>query len=118
MYDTLAVVQFEARVKTALLAKRKAELELEHARTKLDLLRNYEKPKRLKDLRSEVEKARSIELSKEQTVQLEKTKLARMKKEADGTRPPAKYQPILSLLDEAVRLDAEIHGRLAKPEPK
>ena len=49
MYDTLAVVQFEARVKSAQLSKRKADLDLEMAKSKLNLLREYTKPKRLKN---------------------------------------------------------------------
>jgi len=118
VYDTLAVVQFEARVKSAQLSRRKAELELETAKSKLKVLQDYEKPKRLKELKSEVEKARSNELAKELTAQLEKSKLARIKKQAEGVKPPAKYQPILSLLAEAAQLDGELHGKLAKLEPK
>ncbi len=118
MYDTLAVVQFEARVKTAELSRRKAELQLEMAKSKLNVLRNYEKPKRLSELRADVEKARSDELAKEQTVQLEKTKLAMLKKQAEGIKPPAKFQPILLLLAESIRLDGQIREKLTKLEPE
>ena len=82
------------------------------------MLRNYDKPKRLKELRSEVEKARSDELAKKQTVQLEKTKLAMLKKLAEGIKPPAKFQPILLLLADSIRLDGQIREKLAKLEPK
>ncbi len=116
--DTWIVVQFEARVKVAQLSRRKAELDLEMAKSKLNVPREYEKPKRLKELKSEVEKARSDELAKGQTVQLEKIKLAIMKKQAEGIKPPAKYQPILSLLAEAVKLDQEIRARVVALEPK
>ena len=86
VFDTMSVVQVEAMVKVAELSKRKAEFEVEQAKSKLKLLQEYEKPKRLKELRSEVEKARSDELAKEQTLELEKTKLAMMKKQAEGFR--------------------------------
>ena len=118
MFDTLAVDQFEARLKVVQLAKRKAELALEMTKSKLNVLRDYEKPKRLSELKAEVEKARSNELVKEQTYQLERTKLARLKKQAEGIKPPANLQNILSLLAEAVKLDHEIRVRVAALEPK
>jgi hypothetical protein len=118
MQDTLAVVQFESIVKVAQLSKRKAELELEQARSKLNLLREYEKPRRLRELKAEAEKVFADQLAKQMTAQLEKDRLARMKKEAEGIKPPAKYQPILALLADAASLDGEIRGKLAKLEPK
>ncbi len=56
----------------------KAKFALEQAESKLHVLLDYTKGKTIKELRSEVEKARSDELAKEQTYQLEKTKEAKL----------------------------------------
>jgi hypothetical protein len=118
VFDIMSVVQVEAMVMTAKMSKRKAELELEQAKSKLNLLEGYKKPKRIKELRSAVEMARAIELEKEQTLELEKSKLARMKTQAEGFRAPAKFQPILSLLADAMRLDGQTRDKLATVDPK
>jgi hypothetical protein len=118
VFDIMSVAQMEGNVYEALLSKVKTELALDQAKTKLKLLEEYEKPKRLKELRSEVEKARSDELNREMTLEVEKSKLARMKKPAEAARLPAKYQHILSLLADAVRLDGQVRGKLAKLGPK
>src|SRR5208337_3901199 len=59
----------------------KAKFALEQAQSKLHVLLDYTKGKTIKELRSEVEKARSDELAKEQTFQLEKTKEAKLVKQ-------------------------------------
>src|SRR5271157_4595064 len=59
----------------------KAKFALEQAESKLHVLLDYTKGKTIKELRSEVEKARSDELAKEQTFQLEKTKEAKLEKQ-------------------------------------
>ncbi len=115
--ETWILAQFQDRLKAATLSKRKAEIEREMARSKLMLLREYEQPRRLKELKSEVEKARAEELSKEQTAQLEKTRLMKLQRESENNTAPTRLQPILELLAEAVRLDGEIRGKLASLEP-
>ncbi len=59
----------------------KAKFALEQAESKLHVLLDYTKGKTIKELRSEVEKARSDELAKEQTFQLERTKEAKLEKQ-------------------------------------
>ena len=59
----------------------KANFALEQAQSKLHVLLDYTKGKTIKELRSEVEKARSDELAKEQTYQLERTKEAKLVKQ-------------------------------------
>jgi RND family efflux transporter MFP subunit len=56
------------------LAREKAEFTLKESKTKLDVLRNFTKEKQVKDLQAAVEKAKSDELAKQQTYDLEKTK--------------------------------------------
>ncbi len=64
----------------------KAKFALEQAESKLHVLLDYTKGKTIKELRSEVEKARSDELAKEQTYQLEKTKEAKLVKQIDNCK--------------------------------
>lgn len=59
----------------------KAKFALEQAQSKLHVLLDYTKGKTIKELRSEVEKARSDELAKEQTFQLERTKEVKLEKQ-------------------------------------
>ncbi len=119
MYDTMSVVQFESRLKSAELSKRKAEVQLEQSRSKLLVLREYKKGARTKELQANVEQARSDELQKEEILQIQKAKLVAMKKgDQDNKRQLAKYQPVLSLLADAVRLDGEVRDKLAKLDPK
>ena len=59
----------------------KAKFTLEQAQSKLNVLEKYTKGKTIKELESEVEKARSDELAKKQTYQLEKDKEAKLEKQ-------------------------------------
>jgi hypothetical protein len=114
LHDTLAVVQFEAMVKTAQLSQRKAEMELEQAKNKLKLLRDYEKPRRMKELGANVEKARAEELAKKQTLQLERDKLTWMKKRKEGPVVLPKYRAILQALADGLDLEDQIRGKLSE----
>jgi hypothetical protein len=117
VYDMMAVFQCQNMVKATALAKRKAELELEQARIKLKLLREFEQPKRLRELRSEVERARADELRKKQERQLEEDKLSRMKQDAAKPSGQARFNPILKALAEAARLEGEVRTKLADLTP-
>ncbi|MGO9598631.1 MAG: efflux RND transporter periplasmic adaptor subunit [Isosphaeraceae bacterium] len=64
----------------------KANFALEQAESKLNVLENYTKAKTIKELRSDVEKAKSDELAKEQTFQLEKTKEAKLVKQIENCK--------------------------------
>ncbi|MBV8488158.1 MAG: efflux RND transporter periplasmic adaptor subunit, partial [Planctomycetaceae bacterium] len=64
----------------------KANFALEQAQSKLNVLENYTKAKTIKELRSEVEKAKSDELAKEQTFQLEKSKEAKLVKQIENCK--------------------------------
>ena len=69
---------FEDDVVQAGLHEARARLELEKAKARLDVLRKYVRPKRVKELKSEVEKARSDELAKQARWELEKAKLKKL----------------------------------------
>lgn len=63
------------------LGYQKAQFALEQAQSKLRVLEEYTKAKTIKELKSDVEKARSDELAKEQTLQIEREKEAKYEKQ-------------------------------------
>ncbi len=63
------------------LSKDRAIFDLEQAQTQLDVLLKYTKDKQIKSLRSDVEKAKADELSKESSWSLEKTKEAKLERQ-------------------------------------
>ena len=116
--EKIAVANFETTFHLAELQKKKAEFELEQAKVRLEVLNIYGKPKRLMELKVQVEKMLSEESAKRQMAQLQRDKLSAMKKLAEGPLIPAKLKPIMTPLADAVRLDGEIRGKLASLEPK
>jgi hypothetical protein len=116
--EKIAVANFETTFHLAELQKKKAEFELEQAKAQLEVLNIYEKPKRLMELKVQVEKALSEEFAKRQMAQLQRDKLSTMKKQAEGPQIPAKLTAIMAPLADAVRLDGEIRRKLATLEPK
>ncbi len=60
------------------LSLKQFQFKLEQAQTKMDVLLKYTKDKTIKELKAEVEKARSDELAKEATLGLEKDKEAKL----------------------------------------
>jgi HlyD family secretion protein len=65
------------------LNAQRAKVALEQAQTKLDVLERYTKDKTIKELQSEVEKAKSDELAKSATWELEKSKEAKLRKQIE-----------------------------------
>ena len=63
------------------LTKQQAEFDLEQAMTQLKVLLDYTKEKQIKSLRSDVEKAKADELSKESSWQLEQTKEKKLERQ-------------------------------------
>ena len=63
------------------LTVQKSAFSLEQAQTKRKVLEQYTKEKTIKELKSEVEKARSDELAKQSTWELEKSKEAKLRKQ-------------------------------------
>lgn len=63
------------------LTRQQAFFKKEQSESKLKVLEKYTKPKTIKDLTSEVEKAKSDELAKQQTFELEKSKEAKLERQ-------------------------------------
>ena len=76
--DLAAEWRLEAGVATAQLQQKKAMYSLEQARSKLKLLIEYEHPIQMQQLHAAVERARSDELARQATWQIEQSKLKRM----------------------------------------
>ena len=65
------------------LTKDQADFDLEQAMTQLKVLEDYTKEKQIKSLRSDVEKAKADELSKQSSFQLEQTKEKKLEKQIE-----------------------------------
>ena len=65
------------------LTKQQADFDLEQAMTQLKVLEEYTKEKQVKSLRSDVEKAKADELSKESSWQLERTKEKKLERQIE-----------------------------------
>ncbi len=87
----------EAQLKSDKLTHDKARFTLEQAQTKKVVLLRYTKDKTLKELRAEVEKARADELAKKATLDLERSKVKGIERQA-GARV------VLAPADGTVRL--------------
>jgi RND family efflux transporter MFP subunit len=79
--DVLAELDVEDRLDASELAVLREQLSLEKAQNKLQLLDNYTKGKTIKELQTEVEKARSDELAKQQRFQLEDHKQVKLEQQ-------------------------------------
>jgi hypothetical protein len=104
---------YEDRITEGELADRRARFALEVAQSKLVVLRDYTKDKTIKELKSEVEKARSEELAKKAEWTLAQSRLKRI--EAAGNEAGAKEPAggLLKILDRAFPLDEKIRAELA-----
>jgi hypothetical protein len=107
---------FEDKIVQASQREPGARLTLEKAQSKLDMLRKYVMPKRVKELRSEVEKARSDELAKQARWELEKSKLENLKEATKGQDRGSHEQRVLALLDRAVAIAEQLKTKLDQPE--
>ena len=63
------------------LTKQQADFDLEQAQTQLEVLEKYTKEKQIKSLNSDVEKARADELSKQSSLELERSKEAKLERQ-------------------------------------
>ena len=111
------VVQFQDRLKSAKLSKRKAEFELEMAKSKLDAAREYEKPKRLKELKADSKKPDATNWARSSSSAREEP--ARHVGERTGSMHTAleiPTHPVASHRGGTSR--QELRDRLAKLEPR
>jgi hypothetical protein len=107
---------FEAGEVTARFQAQKAKFVLEQAQSKLKVLVEYEKQKNDRELMSSIEKARSDELARKATWQLEQSKLMKLQKMQDPARRSAELtdqrKRMLTLLDRAIPIEEQLSARL------
>ena len=100
---------------------KKAEFSLEQARSKKEILISYTKPKRIKELKSDVEKARSVELAKKPIGDQEKVKEAELEREIGQLEPKRVVIDTERLLkgekDAYLIIDGG-HAQIVKVKPK
>jgi hypothetical protein len=107
---------FEDKIVQASQREPGARLALEKAQSKLDVLRKYVMPKRVKELKSEVEKARSDELAKQARWELEKSKLEILQEGTKRQDRAPHEQRVLTLLDRAVSIAEQLKTKLDQAE--
>jgi hypothetical protein len=107
---------FEDKVVQASQREPRARLTLENAQAKLDALRKYVMPRRVKELRSEVEKARSDELATQARRELEKSKLENLQEGTKRQNRAPHEQRVLTLLDRAVSIAEQLETKLDQAE--
>jgi RND family efflux transporter MFP subunit len=101
--DILAEVDLQDRVDSAEQTLRRETLSLGNVESKLKRLETYTKPKTVRDLTAEVEKARAVELSKMQILQLEKAKERRLEGQILASRLIAPNSGIVVYNDHSPR---------------
>jgi hypothetical protein len=110
------------RVELAQLEERKAALALEQAESNKRILVEYTRGKRLRELQSEVEKARSQELTKKAECELARAMNDKMGNEIKKHTPTENEKGILFRLRQAFSIDEQVRTRLeqfaknAKPD--
>ncbi len=106
--DMLAELEIEDRIDSAEQELLTEAISLEKAQNKLHMLDGYTKPKTVKELRTEVEKARSIELQKQATWELEKNKEAKLERQIAACKI---YAPADGVINSAMGEGTAIHER-------
>ena len=96
----------------------RSELAFRQAESKPKMLEAYTKPKRIKELQSEVAKARSVELAKQAVSELEKSKLKRLEQAIKGLDLPDRKawdllnRQALASLDRAMLIESQLRIKL------
>jgi hypothetical protein len=129
--DLTIEFQCSDRVIDAQRREQKARLEAENAESSLRMLIDYAQPIRLRELRAEVEMARSDELAKRATFEVETAEQERLAAAAAdesqsrrsigfagtlgrrfGPSPPSEDDRILALLDNAISVEEQLRAKL------
>jgi hypothetical protein len=106
----------EDRIVKLELREPRTRLELERAQSKLDFFRQYAKSKRVKELESEVQKAKSEELTGQAQWEREKFKLTTLETAVRRRDREVHAARALSLLEQAVPIVEELKSKLDQAE--
>ena len=108
--DVAAVYDGEDRVVDADRREPKVKLALEQVKTKLKLLRQYTKPKVVKELQANLEKLRADEFVKKANWELEKSKEVRLGREPNARRPRHRAGSRVLVLTRALSVEEKIRS--------
>jgi hypothetical protein len=112
-YGRMINYDYSDRVTSAMLQEPKTQFALEVAETKKKVLVEYTKPKQIKELQSEVAKARSKELAKQAESELLKGQIESLQKTARTEPAPSDVEKrILGLIERAIPIDEQAHTKL------
>jgi hypothetical protein len=98
------------------LHEARSRLALEQAQFKLDVLRKYARPKRVKELKSEVETARLDELAKQAIWEREKAKLTQLQEVTKAKDREIHEQRVLTLLNRTISIAEQLETKLVQAE--
>jgi hypothetical protein len=114
--DVALEYQYEDHVADAEGRVRKAMVALERAQHKLKAFVDYTKEKTTKELRSEVEKARSLELAKKAEWILAEGKLRQLERSKEAGDRDGSTDALFSSLDAVLALDERVRTELGQLE--
>ena len=114
--DIALEFSFEDNVVQAVLREPRARVELEKAKSKLELLRKFAGPKRVTELKAEVEKARSDELARQAQWELEKVKLKKLQEAAKMQGRETHEQRVFTILDQTLPIAELLKTKLDQAE--
>jgi hypothetical protein len=103
---------FGAGEVVAKLSEQRARFAMEQATSRLTVLKEYEAPRRTKELRAGIERARADELAKQAALELEQGKLRQLKRRSEQKDLPARDQKLLASLDRAFSIDSSIRAKV------
>jgi hypothetical protein len=107
--------RLEAVVEVARLEEVRTRYLVKGTASKLKALEGYERPKRIKELQSEVQKTLSDELGRQATMELEQAKLAVMERAFNGRPPLSTHETrILALLRQAIPIEEKWSAKLGE----
>jgi hypothetical protein len=106
----------EARLAEALLRVPRSRAEMEKAKSKLEILEKFFKPRRIIDLKAEVERARSKELAKQAAWERVKSNVEKLEQTVNADGPHVHEQTARTLLKQAVPIAEELRKKLSESE--
>jgi hypothetical protein len=110
--DLGAVYFYIDRVKADELIEQKAKLVIEQATSKKKVFVEFTRPQRLKEIRADIEKKHSVELSEQANWDLEKSKLQKLERAIKEDKLTDDEKQLLALIDQAMDLEETVRARL------
>jgi hypothetical protein len=114
VFDLQLEFSFEDRIGESELSEAKARIAVAKAQSKLDLVSELTKPKRIKELQIAVEKARATELTKQAQWEREKFKLVKLEDAVKKQNDKPSNDRVQSLLNRSLSIVDELKPKLER----